>query len=107
MRGFKFNKEKDNKWYVDLPSWEGSKEDLEMVMGADTLLDIISQGEVTAYLIITEEEDKVDKYTLTFIKEESEGAWYRLSSEYYSFELWLCKVLKYVYGYIPTKLYIK
>ncbi len=37
-RIFRFYKEEDNRWYIDLPEWEGSKEDLEMVLGADVLL---------------------------------------------------------------------
>jgi hypothetical protein len=40
---YTFNKYQE-RWYVDLPEWDGPQDDLEMVMGADTLLDIISQG---------------------------------------------------------------
>ena len=43
MRTFRFNKEEDNRWFVDLPEWEGEKDELEMVLGADMLLDIISK----------------------------------------------------------------
>ena len=39
-----FVKEEDNRWYIDLPNWEGDKADLEMVMGADTLLEYISNN---------------------------------------------------------------
>lgn len=106
MKQFKFIKEEDNKWYVVLPEWEGSKEDLEMVCGADTLLDIVSQSENLAYLTISEIEEENIKFKLEFDKEEADGAWYNLSSEYYNFELWLCKVLKYVYGYNPKILYL-
>jgi len=35
-RKLKFYKEADERWYVELPEWEGSKADLEMVAGADT-----------------------------------------------------------------------
>ena len=37
-----FYKEETNRWYVDLPCWSGLKEDLEMVEGADLMLDILS-----------------------------------------------------------------
>ena len=37
-----FVKEESNKWYVVLPEWEGDKEELEMVLGADELLDRLS-----------------------------------------------------------------
>ena len=37
-----FIKDADDRWYIDLPNWKGSKADLEMVCGADTFLDEIS-----------------------------------------------------------------
>ena len=37
-QNLKFNKEAD-RWYIDLPDWTGTKGELEMVAGADTLLD--------------------------------------------------------------------
>ncbi len=37
MKKFKFNKEAQNRWYIELPEWTGSKSELEMVFGADTL----------------------------------------------------------------------
>jgi hypothetical protein len=53
-RRFKFEKELDG-WYVDLPEWEGSKADLQMVMGADTFLDILCQGEWIVWLTLSDE----------------------------------------------------
>ena len=41
MKNLKFKKEEDNKWYIDLTEWTGDKADLEMVAGADILLDIL------------------------------------------------------------------
>ena len=35
---YKFYKE-NSTWYIDLPTWQGDKADLAMVLGADTLLD--------------------------------------------------------------------
>ena len=34
-----FVKEKSGRWYIDLPEWEGAHANLEMVAGADLLLD--------------------------------------------------------------------
>ena len=45
IKDFRFYKEVTGRWYVDLPEWEGAKDDLEMVAGADTFLEILSQGE--------------------------------------------------------------
>lgn len=44
MKVHRFVRE-DNSWYIDLPEYieqGGSKGDLEMVSGADTMLDIIA-----------------------------------------------------------------
>ncbi len=45
MRRFRFYKDELNRWYVDLPEWEGDQAELEMVCGADTMLDILAQGD--------------------------------------------------------------
>ena len=41
MREFKFYKDPEHRWYVDLPEWEGEKDNLEMVLGADSFLEIL------------------------------------------------------------------
>jgi hypothetical protein len=33
-----------DRWYIDLPEWRGPKANLEMVQGADTLLEILANG---------------------------------------------------------------
>jgi len=37
-----FYKETTGEWYIDLPDYPGPKEDLQMVLGADKMLDPIS-----------------------------------------------------------------
>ena len=44
MKTFIFNKEKDGRWYVELPEWPGNHAELEMVAGADTLLEKLANG---------------------------------------------------------------
>lgn len=105
MREFKFVKEDDNKWYVDLPEWEGDHAELEMVCGADTMLDIIAQGEDHAYMRVSEKDFDDSKYTLTFKDDLCEGGVYELKSDMFEFDVWLCHVTKFVYGYLPKKLY--
>ena len=106
MYNFKFELEK-GKWYIVLPEWKGTKEELEMVCGADTMLDIMSQGEDFVFATISEED--FDNYTfkLTYSSDSSGGAYYNLVSKFNSFEVWLCHVTKFVFGYLPKELYIK
>lgn len=105
MTMFKFTKEKD-RWFIDLPTWKGAKDELEMVMGADTMLDILAQGDdiVHAYISMKAFDAPI---ILTFEKEEHEGATYTLVSEYHTFPVWLCHVTKFVFGCFPKKIYIK
>ena len=108
MKNFKFNKYKD-RWYIDLPDWEGSQDDLEMVSGADTLLDIIAQGDNEVYISWSEELIEGYTYKLIFLREEDfTGATYIVEGDYItSFEAWLCNVLPWVFGYFPKTMYIK
>lgn len=106
MRTFKFEKEQDNRWYVVLPEWEGDKEELEMVCGADVMLDIVAQGEWHTYLTISEKEFDNPRFTLTFNRDEADGGLYNLKSDMHEFEIWLCHVTKFVFdGRLPKILY--
>lgn len=106
---YRFYKELDNKWYVYLPEWTGEKEDLEMVMGADTMLDIIGQYEDTVYLTLSTEPFDGYNYLLTFKELIYEGCTYNLTSVNFNieFEVWLCAVTKFVFGDFPEKIYIR
>jgi len=107
MRTLKFNKEEDNKWYVDLPEWNGNKAELEMVCGADTMLDIISQGENTTHITLSTEPFNDVKYQLSYLQDSAEGADYLLTSELHTFDVWLCRVTKFVFGELPKVIYLK
>jgi hypothetical protein len=107
MKNLKFKKEEDNKWYVDLPEWTGDKADLEMVCGADRLLDYLSNKEDKVDTLVFEEPVD-DSIILTKRWNIYGGADYSVQNcpgvEY----AWLCKVTKFVYdGNLPEKLYIK
>jgi hypothetical protein len=105
MKYLKFNKEADGRWFIDLPSWDGNKSDLEMVLGADTMLEIFSQGE--GYVEICVHDKEYDSlYKLYFDKFESGGAWYLFESPTNEFKVWLCFVTKFVFGYFPKIIYL-
>jgi len=106
MKNYKFTKEKD-RWYINLPEWEGNKEDLEMVSGADTMLDILAQGEEEINVTISTEPFYGYFISLYFQEEAYGGANYDLISEMHSFPVWLCCVTKFVFGKFPEIIYIK
>jgi hypothetical protein len=102
---FTFVKEESNRWYVVLPEWEGDKEELEMVLGADTMLDILSQGEGIVDVLLSEEPFENYRFKLTFMTEESGGGWYMFKSDLHDMNIWLCHVTKFVFGDFPKTIY--
>lgn len=115
MRSYRFYKDEFG-WFVDLPEWEGEVWDLQMVAGADTFLDLLSQGESETYVILSPEPFS-DCEELLYQKigrlegwELGEGAWYFLNSYKgidYNISMWLCDVTKFVFGEFPNKIYFK
>ena len=107
-----FYKEQDGRWYIDLPEYieqGGTKEELEMVLGADTFLDMISEGEEKINVSFSEQ--IFDNFAFTLEKKEQDeyGATYYISSFFeQNFDLWLCPVTKFVFGgYYPQTLYVR
>jgi len=123
MKKYKFNKEA-GVWYIDLPAFIdaklGTKANLMMVAGADTLLDTLSNNKNTISLIF--DEQPFDGFTDTLIKtgigkdqqvldsynhpQVEYGAYYTAVERNHN--LWLCPVTEYVFnGHYPNKIYIK
>lgn len=107
MKSFKFYKESNNRWFIDLPDWKGEKDELEMVMGADTMLDILSQGDDIVFLTMSTEPFDNYSYLLKLKEEVYEGGLYDLISNNFNFEVWICSVTKFVFGYFPENIYLK
>ena len=41
----RFSRDNDlNAWFAEIPEWKGDRAELEMVMGADALLEVLAQG---------------------------------------------------------------
>lgn len=112
MRKFKFYKEADGRWYVDLPEWPGSKADLEMVAGADAMLEYMAEGEGEVRVYISEEEfEGAETLRLEGKAEDiGSGAYYfmqRYRGINIDLKMWLCDVVLFIYsGKFPDKLFI-
>ncbi|HKO81148.1 MAG TPA: DUF6717 family protein [Chitinophagaceae bacterium] len=114
MKVHQFIKEASD-WYIDLPEYlqqGGSKGDLQMVSGADTLLDIIAgeNNKVTLQIDTTQFSD-ADELLLTELCDPILGGGYyhlkRFENKEVNRNLWLCDVTRFVFGSIPEKIYIK
>lgn len=109
MKTYLFNKEINNRWYIDIPEWEGDQSELEMVEGADTLLDLLSDGKDN---ILVDLDDKPFEGADLLIKQEEdrEGAYYKvntINNKEYSTTIWLCEVTLFVFNNLPDKIYVK
>lgn len=129
----RFYREKDGKWYVDLPEYieaGGDKAALEMIFGADTFLSdrcIVGKNEVTLDIQTgewTAREAWQKKYSelIRSSNKLDSGAFYvHIQQDPISYEcnvepflipkvreiMWLCDVVKYIFGDFPKNIYFK
>ncbi|AYL94666.1 DUF6717 family protein [Mucilaginibacter celer] len=108
---YKFVKE-TGRWYIDLPDWPGVKADLEMVEGADIMLDYVGEGSDVVELMLSETLFDGSS-TLKLIEDYAEhvGGGIYLLDEYNGVtlnqQMWLCDVTKYVFGGLPESIYFR
>ena len=119
-------------WYIDLPEYLeaglGTKNNLLMVSGADTLLDILSQNGTEITLQFGDESFIGDNVQLNFRgfgKDQAlldyvghahvdNGAYYEAyNTQWLGFEfkissVWLCPVTEYIFnGVYPNRIFLK
>jgi len=109
---FRFYKAADDRWFIDLPGWNGSAEDLEMVQGADTMLDKVSSHAEECLLEMADEpfEGADVLRLLTDLRGSVGGGEYYLETydqKVVNHELWLCEVTEFVFGCLPREIYFK
>lgn len=105
----------DGRWYIDLPEFlaqGGDKADLEMISGADTMLNIIAGEKDKATLQIDIEPfESANELLLTELCDPILGGGYYHINQFENKEvnqdLWLCDVTRFVFGDIPKKIYVK
>lgn len=108
-----FKKEPTGEWYIVLPDYHGPKEDLQMVYGADTMLDMISKykTEVSIDVAVKFEDGNYAYHNLRklTIPEQFDigGQWYVLEYINRAYAVWLCDVTKHVFGEFPNIIQFK
>ena len=110
IREFKFTKEYNpSQWFVELPDYTGPRADLEMVLGADLLCQLLAQGEDEVTMSLDTKEFPGHRLMLEYQSDEADGGWYEIVSNdptIPEFPVWLCKVTKFVFGELPLKIYV-
>ena len=93
------------RWFVDIP-WEGDVSDLQMVSGADLLLDSLCNGNTRISIEVSTDLIK-DYIHLNRVSEDEFGATYRVNTPNFIGEIWLCPVTLAVFPNYPKDLYMK
>ena len=114
MKLYKFIKTGQD-WYIDLPEFieqGGSIGDLQMVDGADKMLDMMAENKPFVILNIAKDKfEGADILTLTEKCEPYIGGGYYIMKQYEGQEInrtiWLCQVTEFVFGEIPPNIFVK
>jgi len=107
---FRFYKAVSGRWYIDLPGWAGLIDDLEMVQGADTMLDRVSGYTEECILEISDVAfEGADVIRLVSDLSDSVGGGDYIMESYkgedIEHHMWLCAVTIHVFGVLPAKIY--
>jgi len=98
-----------NKWFVDIP-WDGDISDLQMVNGADLMLDALSYGNFYVNVEISANCDDLPKNSIKIVKIKEDdydtGCYYSISTFEFKGEIWLYNVTKHVLGEFPNIIYL-
>lgn len=112
---YRFYKTSERRWFIDIPEWDVDNiAALEMVAGADRMLDVVSGNTNEVWLELS---DESGTHEIIKIKDGEdiafsmygEGCIYQLrdyKGEYLQQHMWLCDVTKYVFqGEFPRIIY--
>ncbi len=89
-----------DRWYIDLPEWQGPRANLEMVAGADTMLQVFAKGKERVNVTFTNFE--THEISPDLLLKHIGGGTYtvtRLNEKYPDApdRMWLCGVTKFVF----------
>ena len=114
MKPYKFIKT-GRDWYIDLPEYiekGGTVGDLQMVDGADKMLDMMAGSENFVELYVSRDEfENADILILTEKCDPYIGGGNYFMKKFEGNEInqtmWLCQVIEFVFGDIPTEIFVK
>ena len=102
MKQFRFVK-LSGKWFVDIP-WNGMIEDLQLVNGADVLLEQYNKDGIVRCSVLEPTDKLLPNFSLAcFTRKDYNylGATYSVVNDRFNGDVWLCSVLKHVFGEYP------
>lgn len=105
-----FVKESDGRWYADIRHWPGLfHSNLEMVAGADDLLNALDNGKGYVKMeVALDPDDKRYWFKMVKVSQTDMGATYKvLYCDRYNGKAWLCNVGKFVMGEHPCCIFVR
>lgn len=105
-----------DRWYVVFPNWPLSHDNLEMVAGADDMLNLLSNGEsiVKLEIVINSKPSTVGYYALYKTYSSLTGGAHYIADKVGGWDtsaikkqLWLCPVTLTVLGHYPNRILFK
>ena len=113
-----FERWEDGRWFIVLPLTDGLiQDDLEMVCGADTLLDCINNGsDIVSIAVATENTPNLSKEGwdahCNLIEHDEFGGTYTICTDNANDipldnHFWLCNVTHNIFGEHPNEIYFK
>ena len=112
-RAIRFYKNAKHEWYADIPEWGGNIADLQMVEGADELLNWIAiAGDECKLLMANTPIENAEILDLVYVREENLGGGgdyllEKFRGEFKNHKLWLCHVTEFVFKQLPERIYFK
>ncbi|RAJ85928.1 hypothetical protein CLV59_102635 [Chitinophaga dinghuensis] len=109
---YRFYKTPEQKWFIDIPEWTKDIEELQMVLGADTMLDVASGNTNECFLKLSDApfEGAEEARLIENLQGSIGGGNYLMATfrgESVNQEMWLCEVTEYVFGYLPSSIYVE
>lgn len=103
-----FEKWEDGRWFVVLPEYDGDQEDLEMVDGADALLDYLTEDGLYVTVDVSLEDAEDHPILLRLVAHDEIGGTYQVKNlDEFRQDIWLCNVVHFVYGEHPEIIYFR
>lgn len=108
-RVFRFYKQHDGTWYVDLPEWKLPRRHLRMVDGADDFLESFRPANANQVYLKVSLKEFQDALSIQKLEDDpyGDGATYWYDTPQGPETMWLCHVTDWYYGYMPDRFFVK
>ena len=100
-----FEKWENGQWFIVYPDYDGDQEDLEMVDGADELLDFLTTDGLYVTITVSIEEQPSWPYIRQVAHDEIGGTYQVCGVTGFDKDIWLCNVVHNVLGEHPQIVY--